>query len=255
MAIPRGFSPLRSSTPATFVAIGLLAVAFLLSWLPSSGAFLGENVTLQVPGFQPWQLLTYPLFTGMFGGALLCFLFGMMWLFMIGKTLEPSIGSRAMTVLLLLMTLVGGLFFWVGAALSGVESMLFAPFLPISYLTVLWAAKYPEQTILFMMFIPLKAKYLALLTAAIVLFGYGAGMPLLGVILVIPMAVIWFYAASRIGALQSIPGVSAKATQKKRDDREFRGYIDKVREKEQERAERERLRKLFEDSVNEPEKD
>jgi len=255
MALSRGFSPLRSSTPATFGAIGLIAVAFLLSWVPSTGAWMAANLALAVPQMSAWQLITYPLFIGNAGGILLCLFFAAWWLLMIGQSLESGIGSRAMTFLLLLATVVGGVFFWIGAAVAQTPGILFGPFLAISYLTVVWASRNPDQTIMLMMIIPIKAKYLALLTTALVLFGYGAGAPLLGIFVALPMAAAWFWGATRLSALAGMPSLNADAKRKQRDEREFRGYIDDVRKREQEREERERLRKLFEDSVSDSDRD
>jgi len=236
--------------PATFAFIGLMAVGFLLSWLPSTREPVMQLAALPSNAPLPWQFLTYPLFIGNAGSALLGLVFGAYWLLMIGQTFEGSVGSRAMAALLVGFTAIAGAMFWLGSLVAGSPGLLFGPYLTISYLTILWAARNPEQSILFMMFIPLKAKYLALLTAALVLFGYGAGAPVVGVALVLPMAAMWFFSRQLFGFLSPSPSGGRTRREKAKEEREFRSYMDDVRTREQERMERERLRKLFEDSVS-----
>jgi hypothetical protein len=93
---------------------------------------------------------------------------------------------------------------------------------------------------------------LAWLTAALVLFGYGTMLqaPLLGAFACIHLIIAYYFAANRFEAVPYRQGegrvnpARMKATEKK-----DKSYFEEVRKREQERAERERLRKLFEDSM------
>jgi hypothetical protein len=102
--------------------------------------------------------------------------------------------------------------------------------------------------------VPLQAKWLALITALIDMFTFGAGQPIVGVMAVVPCAVGFFHGSGSVFRPKSKMVVSGRG-QRAQDPKEFEGYIDKVRSREKERIEREKLRKLFESSVGDESSD
>src|SRR5205823_4373438 len=78
------------------------------------------------------------------------------------------------------------------------ETPLMFLFLPLSGVTVAWATRNPNSTILFMMVIPILAKWVGWITAGIVLFGYGAVHPFLGIAASLHLGLAYLYAANKI---------------------------------------------------------
>jgi len=103
-----------------------------------------------------------------------------------------------------------------------------------------------------MAIIPIPGWLLAWLTAAITLFGYGTAYsaPLMGAFACLHLLLAYFYASNRIPNLAyGRAGGPTNYQNLKRTERMDKSYFDDVRKREQDRAEREKLRKLFEDSM------
>jgi membrane associated rhomboid family serine protease len=228
--------------PATLGLIGALVVAFVVGWFPEAGAQVAQALAFDGTLARPWTLLTYPFV--LLGGQVFFALFLCLWLAFIGQQLEPEFGSAKFVGAFFLSTLVGSL------ALLVVQAPAMGPGLPVAAMTVLWCALNPFRTILVMFVVPLQARWLALLTAAFVFFGAGAGNVLAGGLSLVPLALAWFggpWAAGRPGrhlAVQAGRGATKSPA-------EFADYMEKVRRKEREREERERLRRLLEGSSDE----
>lgn len=120
--------------------------------------------------------------------------------------------------------------------------------LPITFLVVCVCGNQPNTEICFWG-ISVKFKWIALVKAAIVVFIYGSGMPLYGLMISLPLIGAWFYGANKIPGLTFGKSPIETSKQKKKENREFDEYMGKVRVKEKDRAEQERLRKLFEGSI------
>ena len=127
------------------------------------------NKTLILKG-EVWRLVTY-LFTppgnlipGMGTGNFLIVLLVIMFMFMINDGLEQAWGSFRLNVYLIATMLL----------MTVAVFVLNAPFDPgmivFASLLFAFACYYPNHQILFMLFIPMKIKYLALLTAGMIIF-------------------------------------------------------------------------------------
>ena len=94
----------------------------------------------------------------------------------------------------------------------------------------------------------MSATVLAAIVAASELFLYGARDPLVGVLLVLPLGIAWLFGADRLplafaaGAHRSRRPAPVVKGGTRYDD----AYYGNVKEREIEREEQERLRKLFE---------
>ncbi|MCW5936670.1 MAG: hypothetical protein KIT11_05125 [Fimbriimonadaceae bacterium] len=242
---PASFDLRRS--PATWGLIISLAVGFVLGWIPSVGQQWGSAVIFDGSLSRPWTLLTYPF--GGLGGAL-SYIFAGLWLHGVGRYIEEREGSGRLLFFFFGLALVASLGIAL-AALSGIRPALLGdPWIPIAGLTCIWAAREPDQPIRFMFVLQLAAKWVALVAAVLIFFGYGAGAPLIGVLAVLPCVVGWFYGRGnlRLPARDRMVSTGRGPAQ---SPKEFDAYINKVKDRERERDERERLRRLLESSVSE----
>lgn len=228
-------------------AIVLVAMGFFACWLTIGDGVLVRLLSLVAQAPQPWQFLTYFIAFIPSSSAFIGTIFSALWLYMIGQTVEPSVGTRKYALIVLGLILLGSVMYWLGCQIAGYPGFLAGPYLPVAYLSVIWAALNPNSPVRFMFFIPLTAKILALIVGGMVLFGYGSQSPLVGVITALPMVGLWFGADMILGS-RKVAG-RTRAEQRK-EQKEFNQFIDKVRDREKEREERERLRKLFEDSLD-----
>jgi len=105
--------------------------------------------------------------------------------------------------------------------------------------------------------IPLSGKWLGWVTVATTILLAGFGNPLLGVVCALHLPVAFAFASNRIPAFTYNRGASTSFAKAKMGDRANLKksekmdpkYYDEVKKREKEREERERLRKLFESSI------
>lgn len=196
----------------------------------------------------PWTVLTFPFVNDGNGQGLLFFAIGMMWWYWVGQGLESLTGRWGLLLWFLAFSFVTGLLAFLGTLFGLGATVLIGPFLTISCMTVIFCGRAPEQEIRFWGIIPLKLKWLALITGLMVIFGYGTGTPLFGLLLALPLVLAWFLGLGKLPISLATANVE-KRKSKKVENREFDVYMSKVKAKEQEREEKERLRKLFENSM------
>jgi membrane associated rhomboid family serine protease len=160
----------RSPEPITRSIIAIWLGSFLLYF------FLFLFFKFQIPGdwigFQtanallhPWSFFLYPLFFLDFFGLL----FGSLWLWWVGGTLERSWGRKRFTRFFIAMIILPSISLFIGSVLlkslgisflGSFDTQLFGLWTPIAGLTVAWSLLNPEQIIRIYFVIPVKAKYL-----------------------------------------------------------------------------------------------
>lgn len=242
------FSGSSSTSPrgtlGLLIALGLCAI---FMWIPQIAETWLALFALNMPSARFWGFLTYPLVVPIEPFFLI---FQGLWLWSFGSMIESRLGTAGLLREFIIGTIVCGVCLALVAVPLEGSLLLTSPWLPIAFITVMACAWSPNQQILFWMF-PLQLKWLALITGIFAVWIYGMGAPLVGLGAAVPLALGWFYGSGKLGPLS--PGVNpfAKRQEKKRENRAFDEFYSKVREREQERAERERLRKLFEDSIDE----
>lgn len=158
--------------PATKLIIVVNVFTFLLAWMGYGDhleAYLGFHFVTTLRA--PWTLFTYPLL-GMIGPIGL--LFGGYWLWIAGGSLERTWGTQAFVKFFFVISAISALGLYLGCLVTGQFVQAVGLWLPLAAVTVAFAMLNPEQTILFMFIIPLKLKYLALLSAGLVFLSYGA---------------------------------------------------------------------------------
>lgn len=244
-----GFSNRQVVTPGTIGILVLVVAGFLVSFLTNGQALAGQL------GFEPslalqriWTFVTYPYSYP--PGAFVSVLFICLWLFSMGGMVERELGTPKYIAFWVVMTALGGLMFWVGWRITGIQSALFGAFMPTAAVTVAWGTRNPEATVMVMFVLPLKGKWIAWIAAALVFFGTSAQLALFAAS---PLLLAYFFAAEKIPGIPftvRAGGSRASARERREQQRKFTDFREKIREREQERAERERLRKLFESSLD-----
>jgi hypothetical protein len=251
MSFVRGLSKnARSSgAPAVYILIGVLLAAFVVAWLVQGSIF--PHLAFTGNWAKPWTLLTYPFADVGDGTSLLWFLLMLMWLYWVGTAVERDLQTIKFVGFLLAMTLLPALLIYVGGmVINNKPPAVYGPSLLVSAITVAWGVRYPTTCIRLWCIIPVTGKILAVLTVLLTMFGYGTiyGSPAMGVIASLHLGVAAAFAANKL-PFAGYHKPAWKSPAAKATDRRDAAYYDDVKRREQERVERERLRKLFEGSV------
>jgi hypothetical protein len=241
-------------TPATFALLLLTVIGFLFSI--SAGTQI-SSIMFWSDWSHPWGLFTYPFANAASGFNLLWFITAAAFLYWIGSTTERDLGASRLLCLFFGMSALGAIFVWIGWQVAGYNVLLplFGLGMPVAALTVAWGTRHPHQNVLLIGIFPTPGWILAWLAVALNLFGYASlyQSPVVGLFASLHLAVAYLLASKRIpGLTPSRSNVPAplersplKATERMGDD-----YYDNVKKREKERAERERLKKLFEGSLD-----
>jgi hypothetical protein len=224
---------------------GIVGVAVLLFLTRSPGDFLILSSTSLG---RPWAFLTYPFAEPLGGGFGVIFLLILaFWLFWVGGALERDLGSLRLGLLWVASTLAGAVCVIVGALVAHATNWVVAgSLLPISVFTVIWGIRNKTAAVQLMMVIPITGYWMAWLSVAIVFVEFGQLNLMIGAFACLPLALGWAFAANKIpGLTYGKPAVAAYKPSKEQVKKQ-EAFFDDVRKREQERSERERLRKLFE---------
>ncbi|HYH01794.1 MAG TPA: rhomboid family intramembrane serine protease [Bacillota bacterium] len=162
----------REFDPVTKSLVLVTGLVYILSLLFSGLMILNLNelfILNPVNVFlQPWTIVTYPLANP----DIFSLIFGLLWLWFIGGSLERSLGSKTYGWFLALVTLLTGL----AMAFTGYLFALAVPigglWLPLVGLTWAWANLNPYQELLFWGLIPVKAQWLAWIQALLTFLTY-----------------------------------------------------------------------------------
>lgn len=234
----------RSGAPVSTAITAILVVTFVLGWLDPNRFLVPLVYDPHLVGAKPWTILTWVLCGGAMGPiGLLC---AGVWFYGIGGIVEREMNSRRYAVFCLAVTLVTSLLVGV-AALLGIAAMLSGAWVLLVAITVAWATRHPEQPITFMLVLPLKARWLAWISVGLLFF---AASPELAPFLIVPQGLVVLFASNRIPGLryqEMAVFTSPKPTARERA-REKR-FLDDVKRRETDRAERDRLRQIFEASL------
>jgi len=246
----------REGNPVTVLLIATMSLVGLYFF---ASRYQGvERIVYAGMGLdRPWTLLTYPWASLMASGmGLVFFIVLMVWFFWVGKTVEQDIGSPKMLLLWLAATFAGALSNWAGVAISHRFSILYGPLIPIAVITVAWCTRYPAREIRVYGVIPVTGRWLGLIITVAVLLYFAQTVPIIGVTNCLPLLLGFAFALNRIPGMAYGSGVTFRTTEKSATTRGQvmydQTYFDDVKRREQERADRERLKKLFGDDEPEP---
>ena len=231
----------RQRAPFALALAGSLVLTALIGWL-TQGRTLA--VLALIPG-QPWGVLTFPWAFSPLGSLFGVFFLVILVAFLLqfAGALEREMDTWRTAVFWFVATLVFGV---LGLAMG---AGLFGPILPGAALITLWCARNRSARMMLWGIVPLSGAGMAVLVAASILFSYGANRPLEGVILTLPLGLVWLYGLERLpigfaggGTARRAKHVAVVKGGMKYDD----AYYENVKKREIEREEQERLRKLFE---------
>lgn len=222
-----------------------MVLVFLAAWMPGLAPPLVTNLACQGDFQKIWTFVTYPLASdGSPTGLVWTVLSWLAAVWVLGYY-EDKHGGPKMLATLAVYSVLGAILVTVAGRTLGGHHLLIGPMLPISALIAYWCSQNQSAKVSFMCVLPVPAYLLAILTGIVVVLAYGYGSPLTGVLAAGLCALGWFHGA---GALTSTKRkVTSTRGASPKSNKEFEDYIKKVRSKEQERAERERLKKLLGD--------
>lgn len=232
--------------------MGLIAVSvvtFVLAWGGLHQAILSLAFDPILALSKPWTFLTFVISNAGDGRSAFWFILGLLWLWSFGVPIERQEGMKRYALVLIGSTLAVSLSYWLGTLILRPEAVqfLFGTTLTTSCITVIWCARNPNQTIMLMGLVPIQGKFLALFVGILDIMSLGTGSPLLGIFIAIPLVAAWFYGMRPVAASYGSNRMT-RAEQKARDRRE-QAFLDSVKDREKEREEREKLRRLFESSL------
>lgn len=243
-----------SGSIATYGLAGAAIAVYVISWM-MKGALL-EPLAFWVDGSHLWGLVTYPFASAGSGQFILWFLVEIYWLYWVGASAESALGAGKYLAFFFVSSALAAIFVWIGAIILGIHyaggPILAGLELPLAALTVAWGVRHRSQSILLMFIIPVQGMVLVWLTLAFVLFRYGSILenPIMGLFASLHLGAAYLFADNRIPNLPFRRG-SSRDESRRRKEAELRdaAFREDVRQRKQERAERERLRRLFEGSM------
>jgi hypothetical protein len=170
-----------------------------------------------------------------------------------GGDMERDHGFKGTILLWIIIALVSI------APLAALSIPVATSALPIAAQTVIWGTRHPNNTVMLMGFIPMKAKWVAWMAVVGNFLSFAAIGILPAVAGSLSCAIAFLYATNRIpripyalkGGLVSGPTAKIQTRMAIKNEKEF---YDEVYRRENERAERERLRRLFEGSLEDDKK-
>lgn len=228
------------------VTLGIVAtmvVGFLIAWGSGFDPRVLSSLVCDGSLNRFYTFLIYPLAPTEMGAGVLFLVLEWLWLYWIGTSLEREEGAGRMAAIYAVSILVGSISMVLGGVLLNRQIAVGGPLLPVSALTCLWGARNQNARVMLMMVVPVSGKILAIVTAVLAVIAYGSGAPLLGLFALIPCALGWFFG---IGAFRKRAKTVVTGRGPARSTEEFDQFVEKVRAKEKERKDQERLRKLLE---------
>jgi len=224
--------------------IALLVIGFLAVWLMQDR---GLAVILHFQSTElsrhPWTILTYP-FDGLAGP--IGILFASLWMINIGTHVENDLGPLKYALVLLAFVALCPLFIVMGGAIMSKPGAMSGPWPVVEAVTIMWATQAPTAEVRLFGILPIQARYLAWFGAALIFF---SAHPLVAPFLLIPLGLLWAFAANKLPIAYGRPRANTPTAKYRKHWKEDDNYFSDVKRREKEREERERLRKLFEGSL------
>jgi len=182
-----GLQQLPGNCAVTWAVLGANVLTFIIAFAGGGGWWSGLVFRTFTFPAQPWTALTYLLVAD---SHILGLLLGgyVFWLF--GGSLERSWGRRDYAVFLGLSAAATAVGLWLGRSLTGREAMLVGLWMPLAAVVVAWTTINPGERLLAYFVIPIQARWLGAIAAALVLFSFP--FPL-GFFALAGPAVAWWY--------------------------------------------------------------
>lgn len=179
-----------------------IALVSLVVWLLS---FFGVGAPMQILGGElnvphAWRWLTYPLANPVPASGSLWFFIGLIFFVLFLADLERSWGSLRFVRVFLMFTLAAACTEWLAYAVSAkagtlmgaVPPQVWSMRVPAAALFMVWFALNQEATIMFMLVLPIKAKYLAIVDVVLMFFDDRG--PIFGSAAALVLIIAWYWA-------------------------------------------------------------
>lgn len=166
---------LSQDTPGVNVLIAANAASFILDFLNLlPGKLYDILVSNSVTVWRsPWTFFTYPLISrSLDAWKFISLLFGLWWLYVVGGILERAYGTRRFLTFFFVFSAISAFFISLGGMAFGTQIGFGELICPLVDLTVIWAMMEPEAPVMLLM-IPMRVKWLALITSLMLLFQFG----------------------------------------------------------------------------------
>lgn len=178
--------------PVTICLVAVSVVLFLADFFTQGK--LGGYFSFQLFSGRlispPWTPLAYPLLTP----SPIAMLFGGLWLWWVGGSLERSWGSTRFATFFVVATLVSAGCLWGGALILHAPLAGLGDIWPVlAVLTVAWASINPYEPVVFYFVIRMQARWMALITVGLVYFLDIGGGPLVGLFYLLAPLAAWYY--------------------------------------------------------------
>lgn len=205
---------------------------------------------------RPWSILTYPFaFVGVGGiNQLIMFMLLLAWMNMSCASIERDLGTQNYIGFWVAMTVIPAICMWIGMIIVGRGTVLSGPYMPITGISIAWCIR--NRTMMMNLFgiLPLSGTWMAAIIVLGTLFVYGSGAPLMGLFAIVHQGLSYLYADNKLPFLAYVRQSGYRAKPSKEKIARDNAYTSEVLRRAKEREERERLRKLFEGSLNEDDK-
>ena len=166
---------LRGGIPVTLTILGVNILTFLAGFFSRDIArpFIGSELVFSTDNafHAPWTFLTYPLVSL---GFSIWLLISWAFLWISGGSLERSWGSTRFAVFFFAVTVFSAASLLLGGMLRHEQVLMLTDlFLPLTGLIVAFCMLNPVETIM-LYFVPVQARWVALIVTAFVFFQYGS---------------------------------------------------------------------------------
>jgi membrane associated rhomboid family serine protease len=167
------YSTVRVTKILVFTSVLLFFTAFILDSIGYDFLYKWLILTPMNLYIKPWTLFTFPLIEI----SIISILFNSVWLWLIGYSLEQTIGGRKFALLVLVTSITAGLAMsFAGLAVKQLSSLDLTEFpicgwgYPLIGLTWAWALFYPHLEVLLLGVLPIKARWLAWMVTILTFF-------------------------------------------------------------------------------------
>lgn len=230
----------QTRAPFSTGVLAVLVASFLLSALKVFDPF---TLVLTAPD---WRVLTYWLVVPATPSGIITLVFSALMLLSGGGQLEQDGGTQQTALVFGVGIIVTAVGFLIGSAIT--PGVLIGPWPPIIGLLVAWAMRRPTASLMILGLFPVAAGTVAIIAPLVAAGSVAMSLPAaIGAICGLYGLYFW---QARFAKVRGAPKLNRPTKSEKARDE---AYFDRVRQREKEREEREKLAKLFRVESNEPE--
>jgi len=243
--VTRQAAPVTMGIIAVLILVSVVSVLFHNAPIPN---LLFTSEWLQ----KPWTLITYSFVAPISDAvSLLFFVFLIYWMGWVVATVERDMGTVKFSALWAVFTVLPPLLMYFGGfALKSPTPLVYSPELPLAGMTVIWGLRNKSAATRLFAILPVTGKLLAVFTVAATFLNYHEPNLMFGVLACLHLILAYLIAEDKIPGFSYAKPAAAKYVPSKAARAKEAAFLEDVRKREIERDERERLRKLFESSMD-----